>query len=264
LQTGFYFRAYTLAVEYQTKIAIVMTQVGFPVLARTGSASELTGLYRPMVRLMTTVVFPLLVLLAIAAPVAVPFLFGPRWDPAVVPVQILALGGASTLVINAVGTVLMATGRARALLGYGAAHFMVYGLTVLLVVRLGIVAVAIDAAVVHTLFLIVAYALMLRGSRERPLHRLWDDIAPASVSCLGLVAIALPASFALTAAHVPAALWLVALGLIAVPPYVLTLRICFPATWRSQRSALERILPGHRRLRGAKRRLAAARLRFSA
>ena len=179
------------------------------------------------------------------------------------PVQILALGGASTLVINAAGTVLMATGRARALLGYGMSHFIVYGLTVFLVVPLGIVAVAIDAAVVHTLFLIVAYMLMLRGSAERPLHRLWDDIMPATVSCLGLAAVALPASFALTAAGIPAVLWLAAFGLIAVPPYLLTLRICFPATWRTQRTILGRIVPGHQRLRGARRRLAAARVRFS-
>lgn len=263
LQTGFYFRAYTLAVEYQTKVAVVMTQVGFPVLARTPDRDELSQLYRQMVRLLTVLLFPLLVLLAITAPVLVPFVFGPRWAPAVVAVQVLAVGGASTLVINAVGTVLMATGRGRALLGYGTAHFLVYGLTVLLVVRLGIVAVAVDAAVVHTLFLIIAYRLMLRDSAERALHRLWDDIAPAAVSCLGLVAIALPASFALTAAHAPAVVWLAAVGLVAVPPYLLTLRICFPATWRSQRSALERILPGHQRLRGAKRRLAAARVRFS-
>jgi lipopolysaccharide exporter len=264
LQTGFYFRAYTLAVEYQSKVSVVMTQVGFPVLSRTSSAAELTKFYRQMVRLLTIVLFPLLVLLAITAPVLVPFLFGLRWAPAVVPVQILALGGASTLVANAVGTVLMATGRARALLGYGMAHFVVYGLTVLLVVRLGIVAVAIDAAVVHTLFLVVAYGLMLRDSGERPLHRLWSDIAPATVSCLALVAVALPASIALTAAQLPAFLWLAAIGLIAVPPYLLALRVCFPAAWRSHLSILKRILPGgHQRFRGARRRLAAARVRFS-
>ncbi len=262
-QTGFYSRAYTVSVEYQGKVAMVMGQVGFPVLARAPSAEHMSELYRHMVRLLTVVLFPLLVLLAIAAPVVIPFLFGPRWTAAVVPAQILALGGAATVVGNAVGTVLMATGRARALLGFGTAHFIAYGLTVFLVVRLGIVAVAIDAVAVHTTFLLVAYSLMLRGSGEHPLRRLWSDVAPAAVSCLGLVAVALPASIALTAAHVPAALWLAALGLLAAPPYLLTLRICFPETWRSQRSILERVLPGNLRLRGARRRLAAARLRFS-
>ncbi len=243
LQTGFYFRAYTLAVEYQNKVSVVMTQVGFPVLSRATSEADLKHLRREMVRLLTIVLFPLLVLLAITAPVIVPLLFGPGWGPAVVPVQILALGGASTLVINAVGTVLMATGRPRALLGFGVGHFSVYALTVFLVVPMGIVAVAIDAAVVHTVFLLISYRLMLRGSGERALHCLWEDIAPATVSCLGLAGVVLPASVVLTAAQVPSLLWLAALCIVAGLPYLLTLRLCFPDTWRSQRAVLRRIVP---------------------
>jgi O-antigen/teichoic acid export membrane protein len=258
LQTGYYYRAYTLAVEYQSKLAIVMNQVGFPVLARTNGAAELAQLYRQMIRLLTIVLFPALVLLTIAAPVVVPFVFGARWDPAVVPVQILALGGASTIIFNAVKTVWMSTGRVGVLLGFGWAQFIVYGITVFLVAPLGITAVAIDAAIVHAFFAILAYVLMLRGSTERPLWRLWDDVAPAIVSCLGLVVVALPVSVALTAAQVPAILWLAALGTVAIPPYLLTLRICFPATWRAQCTVLERVLPGHRRLNGMKRRLALA------
>jgi lipopolysaccharide exporter len=264
LQTGLYFRAYTLAVEYQSKVSVVMTQVGFPVLARSESANELTDLHRQMVRLLTIVLFPLLVLLAIVAPVLVPFMFGARWTGAVVPVQILALGGASTLVINGVGTVLMATGRARALLGYGVAHFLVYGITVFLVVQLGIVAVAIDAAVVHTLFLLVAYVLMLRGFAERPLRRLWSDVAPATISCLGLAAVALPVSLALTAAHVPAFVWLTAVGVVAIPPYLLTLRICFPSTWQGLRMVVGQFVPAQHRLRRVGQRLAAVGARSAA
>jgi lipopolysaccharide exporter len=209
-----------------------------------------------MVRLLTILLFPLLVLLAIVAPVLVPFLLGRPWAAAVVPVQILALGGASTLVIDAAGTVLMATGRTRALLGYGIGHFLAYGLAVYLVVPFGIVAVALVAAVVHTLFLVVAYALMLRGSSERPLARLWHDVAPATVSCLGLAAVVLPVNLALSAAHVPAIVQLAVVGLIAAPPYLLTLRICYPATSRNLRAAIEQILPDRRQLRWAKRRLA--------
>jgi len=258
LQTGYYYRAYTLAVEYQSKLAVVMNQVGFPVLARTSNAAELAQLYRQMIRLLTIVLFPALVLLTIAAPVIVPFVFGARWEPAVVPVQILALGGASTIIFNAVKTVWMSTGRVGVLLGFGWGQFIVYGISVYLVAPLGIVAVAIDAAVVHALFAILAYGLMLHGSGEPPMRRLWSDVAPAIVSCLGLVAVALPASIALTAARIPTIPWLVALGIAALAPYLLTLRVCFPETWRAQCMVLERILPGHRRLNGMRRRLAMA------
>jgi lipopolysaccharide exporter len=261
LQTGYYYRAYTLAVEYQNKISLLMGQVGFPILARTHEADELARLYRQMIRLLTIVLFPLLVLLTIAAPVAVPFIFGSRWEAAVVPTQILALGGASTIIFSAVKTVLMASGRVGALVSFGWTQFLLYGISVFLVAPLGITAVAIDAALMHALFAILAYVLMLRGSAEHPLRRLWGDVAPATISCVGMVAVALPVSLALTAAQVPALLWLTVLGLAALPPYLLTLRICFPATWRTQCTALERILPGHRRLTGVKQRLAAAAVR---
>ena len=85
-----------------------MTQIAFPVLARTAGTDELFALRRRMVRLLTVVLFPLLALLVILAPVVVPWLFGPAWEPAVLPTQILAGGGAATIVIDAVGSALMA------------------------------------------------------------------------------------------------------------------------------------------------------------
>ncbi len=258
LLTGYYYRAYTLAVEYQSKISVVMSQVGFPVLARTNTTTELGQLYRPMIRLLTVVVFPLLVLLAILAPTLVPFMFGARWSPAVAPTQILSLGGAATIIYSAVGTVFMSTGRTRTLLGFGWAQFIVYGIAIFVVAPLGLTAVAIAAALVHALFALISYVLMLAGSGEHPMRRLWSDVAPATVSCVALAAVAVPVSLALTAANVPAVLSIAAVGVVAVAPYLLTLRICFPATWRSQCAALELILPGHRRLSAVKRRLAAA------
>ena len=87
-----------------------MTTVGFPMLSRTQTAVEMAHLRSQMVRLLSLVLFPLLVLLAIVAPVFVPWLFGHVWAPAVVPTQILALGGAATLVIDTIGAVLMASG----------------------------------------------------------------------------------------------------------------------------------------------------------
>jgi PST family polysaccharide transporter len=264
LPAGLYYRAYTLAVDYQKKVSVVMNQVGFPLLSRTGGNVAMAEMRRQMVRLLTIVLFPLLALLTILAPIAVPFFFGSHWSAAVAPTQVLAVGGAATLVIDAAGTVLMAAGRTRALLGYGLAHWIVYGLSVFLVVPLGITAVAIDASVVHTVFLLVAYRLMLHGSEGHYVRQLWDDIAPATVSCVGLVAVALPANLALNAAHLPALVQLAATGAVAVPPYLLALRLCFPSTFRSLRSIVGQVVPDHRRLGWAKRRLVTAEMRSTA
>lgn len=243
--TGLYFRAYTLGVEYQKKVSNVMNSVGFPALSRTQNAEEQEALRERMVRMLTIVLFPLLVLLAIEAPVLVPWLFGHRWAPAVVPTQVLAVGGASTLVIDTAGATLMATGRTRAVMGFGWGHFCVYALTVFFVAPLGITAVAIAASAVHTAFLLVAYALMLRGSGENMLRRLWHDIQPASVSCLAPAAAALPASIALRSAHVSPVAYLPAVSVLGVAVYLLALRVCFPASLQSLSRFVAHLLPGN-------------------
>ena len=123
---GYYWRAFQLAVEYQKKISVIMSQIAFPVLSRAASVDDMFALRLRMVRILTVAVFPLLAGLVVLAPVVIPWVFGPAWEPAIVPAQILTAAGAATLVIDAVGATLMAAGRAQALLAYGWAHFAVY------------------------------------------------------------------------------------------------------------------------------------------
>ncbi len=113
------------------------------------------------------------------APVVIPWVFGPAWEPAVLPTQILAGAGAATVVIDAVGSVLMASGRSRAMLGYGFAHFVVYIVAVLVASSHGLAAVCWAAVGTHVAFLVVAYAVLLHRRAETTLRFLWDDISAA-------------------------------------------------------------------------------------
>jgi lipopolysaccharide exporter len=242
-QAGIYWRAYQLAVEYQRKVAVAMTQMAFPVLSRTAGQDELLALRQRMVQLLTVVLFPLLATLFLLAPVLVPWLFGPAWREAVVPTQILVVGGAATLVIDACGSSLMAVGRTRTLLGYGIAHFVVYVGAVFALVSLGLPAVAIGGAVVHVAFLGVAYVVMLRGEVRSPLRVLWQDVEPALVSLVGLAALAVPASWALASASLPVVPHLAATAIAAGVGYLVCLRIGYPASARDLGTAVRRILP---------------------
>jgi lipopolysaccharide exporter len=252
-QAGFYWRGYQLAVEYQRKISTVMTQMAFPVLARTENAASMLALRRRMVQLLTVMLFPLLVLLVLLAPVVVPWLFGAPWEPAVVPTQILALGGAAVLVIDAVGSALMAAGRSRALLGFGVAHFVVYAGAVVIVARHGLAAVAIAAAVVHTVFLLVAYQVLLHDEEEHPFAVLWGDIAPASVSCIALIAVAGPADWVFHGLGTPALPRLLAVGAAGGAAYLAALRIWFPASWSDLAAGVGRAVPKPRIAAGLRR-----------
>jgi PST family polysaccharide transporter len=248
-QTGLYFRAYSIAVEYQSKLGTVMSQIGFPVLSRAADGQQTDYLHRQMVRLLTIALFPLLVLLAITAPTLVPFVFGANWSAASTPVQVLALGGAATVLIDAAGTVLMASGRPRAVLAFGAGHFVAYGLAVLVVAPLGITAVAVAAGVVHSAFVLVSYFLIGKGESHNFVRRVWDDIAPASVCSAALAAVAVPAGILLDRAGLPDLAWMIAVGAIGSLAYVLVLRFAFPGVWATEKSIFERIVPARLRRR---------------
>ena len=188
-------------------------------------------------------VFPLLAVLVVLAPAVIPWIFGGDWTEAVAPTQMLVLGGAATLVINAAGSALMAAGRARALLGFGVAHFIVYAGAVVVVAHLGLVAVAIAGSVVHT-------ALPRRrlrddaarrrpqpaqGAVRRPLARHRSLRRPDRPGAAG--------DLLLEGANVPVTVLCAGVGLAAAVGYLGTLRLCFPSSARDLGLALERIVP---------------------
>jgi O-antigen/teichoic acid export membrane protein len=240
---GVYWRGFQLAVEYQRKISVVMTTIAMPVLARTAGADEMFALRGRMVRLLTLVVFPLLTGLVLLAPVVVPWIFGSAWEPAVLPTQLLAGAGAATVVIDAVGTVFMATGRSRALLGFGVAHFVVYIAVVLVASNAGVTGVAIAASGVHLLFVGVAYAMLVHGREENALRLLWADVSAALVASGAMVAAALPVEVALRNAGVPAIAHLAIVGAVGGVAYLAAVRIWFPSAWRDLSALAQRVLP---------------------
>lgn len=240
---GQYWRAYTLAVSYQAKISVLMQTVAFPVLSRSATEEDLLALRGRMIRVVTVVVFPLLAGLAITAPVVVPAVYGPAWTSAVVPTQILCLGGAATMVIDAIGAVLMATGRAKGLLGYGVAHFVVYIGSVVVVAPFGLIAVAIDGAIVHGAFAVVAYAMVARRGGQNALASLWHDIAPATVSCIGMAAVAVPVDRLLVAQHVAGGVRFLAVFATCAVTYLGSLRIVSPTSWTEVLGLIIRLVP---------------------
>jgi O-antigen/teichoic acid export membrane protein len=254
---GLYWRAYTLAVDYQGKASVVMYTMAFPVLSRSTNDDDLLALRSRMVRLLTVVLFPLLTGLAITAPVVIPLVFGPNWQQAILPTQLLCIGGASSLVIDAVGAGLMAAGRPRALLAYGVTHFMVYVGSVVIVAPLGIVAVAADAAAVHALFLVIAYVVLLEGKAENPLRALWRDLAPAIIACLSMAAAAVPVSWLASALHLDRPLHFIAVATVGGIAYLLALRMGFSQSWADLGALTRRLLPAD----GLQRRVRA--LRFA-
>ena len=243
LQAGYYFRAYTLGVVYQTKVTNVITALGFPVLSRVPSEDEVQRLLQRMVKTITLILFPLLTTLAIVAPRFVTFFYGPAWRAAVVPVQILTIGGAAMLIAQAVTIALLATGRVRAVMLWGWGHFLAYGGAVFVVARLGLPAVAAAAAVVHTTFLLIAYLLLLRGRIRQALKTFAEDVLPAVVCSVGLTVVALPVDLFGLTSGVPVLPYLLIIALAGGAGYFLSLRLWFPTELRHLGLLARRLLP---------------------
>jgi hypothetical protein len=161
----------------------------------------------------------------------------------VVPTQVLCAAGAATLLIDAVGTTLMANGRPRSLLAYGVAHFAVYMAAVLAVAQLGIVAVACAAAVIHGVFLAVAYVMLTRAGIVAGLRCLWSDVGAGLIGCTAVLALGIPVHWAVSSTGVPGIINVLAVALVATPAYLLVLRVAAPAAFADLMLLITRLLP---------------------
>ena len=136
-------RAFTLGTDYQGKISEILLSVAFPVLARAKDLDELRRVRARMIRVHTTILFPLLFGLIAVAPEFVPWMYGERWTGAASLTQILAVGGMVSAVGTGTSAVLLAAGRPRALFGYNGVAFVGYAIAVLGAVPFGVTAVCV-------------------------------------------------------------------------------------------------------------------------
>lgn len=243
LQAGYYFRAYSLGVVYQTKVSQILTTVGIPVLSRVRSEDEVHRLRQRIIQTITLILFPLLTTLAIVAPKFVTWLYGPAWQASVVPVQILAIGGAAMLVAQAVTVSMLSTGRPRAVSRWGWAHFFAYAGAVFAVARLGLAAVALAAVIVHTTFLIIIYVQLYHGGVRQAFKALANDLLPAAVSCACLGVVALPASMLASRLGTPIVPYLLIVAVAGATGYFVSLRLWFPNELRNLGVFVGRLMP---------------------
>lgn len=110
---GLYNFAFGLTSQPVSRINPIVTRVAFPTFCRVQEDRErLRRGFLQMVQMLMTVNAPLLAGLAAVAPVLIPFVFGARWAPAVLLVQLLSILALSRSAGNPVGSVLLALGRA--------------------------------------------------------------------------------------------------------------------------------------------------------
>lgn len=230
-QLGFYWRAYQLGVAYQTKISRVMLRVSFPVYSRTPDLETLRRFRTKIVRTHATVLVPILALFAGVAPILVPWLFGPAWEPAVVPAQIMSVAGMADAITSGTAPLLVALGRPRALLYWNLVVLMLYAVLIAVLAPHGIVPVAIGVAVFGVGTVLGLQLLLLRRYVGLSFRQLWYDVRAGVVIGTVVFMATTLLRWALAPVGLPDVVVLAALGTTALVVYAVVLRAAFSEGW---------------------------------
>lgn len=230
-QTGFYWRAFQLGVVYQDKISGIMMRLAFPVYSRTSDLDELRRLHERATRVHAAVVVPLLAAFIVVAPELVPWLFGPRWEPSVLPAQILAVAGMIAAILTGFAQVMLGTGHPRELMQFNIGVLLVYGAAVWFAAPHGIVAVSVAVVGVYVLQLVAVYAVLFTRVVGIPVRRMITDLAPALLGGLALLAVGFPLAGVLVSAGVPVPVLIAVVAVVGFAAYSTVLRVLFTPVW---------------------------------
>jgi O-antigen/teichoic acid export membrane protein len=241
---GFYWRGYATGVEYQRKVSAILQKLALPLYSRSGAIEQKRRLRSQLVRMQSLVIFPIVTSLIVLAPVVVPLVFGPAWEPAVVPTQILAVAGLINAVETGIGPLLLALGRPGALLRWNVGNLIAFGAVAYLAAPLGLVAVCVAVVGFRAIRFGVSLSLIVRRVAGIPAREIWSDVAPPACSSAALLA----AGFGLTAgtrgAGWPDAVWAVTFSVVALPLYLLCLGLAFPRAYAQIGDIVRGLMPG--------------------
>lgn len=211
----------------QELIAASLVPVSTVVFAKIRESTDrLRATYVKALGVAYAMVSPVMVLLAVTAPVLVPVLFGTPWERSVPPAQALAVAGIITIGAMLDHGLFYGLGRPGAWLGYAVVVDAVTLATTAVAVRWGLVGVAVGFVLVAVLATVARWWLVGLGVglRARTVAGPFGTVLiPAAVSmAVGLVAVHALADVAAPVAP------LVVGGLVVVIVYLGVLRLVAP------------------------------------
>ncbi len=154
---GHYTLAYQLSTFPLTKISSIITSVTFPAFSIVQDDNDtLRSAYLKVNKYISTITFPLLAGLIMVAPDFIPIVFGEKWAPMIVPLQILCVAGALKSVLTTVGSIFLSKGHSDIQFKWNVFTAIVLPIAILIGIRYGITGVAMAITIMSfLLFLII-------------------------------------------------------------------------------------------------------------
>jgi len=178
---GYYTLAYNLVLRPTNLINPVITRVAFPVFSKLQNDREkLKKGYLKILHFLSTINFPIMAGLAVAAPLLVPEVFGNQWLPSVILIQILTIVGLLRSTGNPVGSLLLSRGRADLGFKWNLALIITQIPGLYLGAKLGgTKGVAIAFAILTCIYSVFNYYILIRKMLGSCLHEYIASMWPA-------------------------------------------------------------------------------------
>ncbi len=163
---GYYDVGWRLMILPISRINPILTRVAFPVFAKVqNDGAKLRRGYMMVTWLLSVTNTPILIGAAATAPLLVPLLFGPEWGPSILIIQVLAPVAIIRSILNPLGSLALARGRADFAVRWGFYLVAVQVACVYLGGRLGgIDGVVLGVLVANIIPLIAHYPLLNKSS----------------------------------------------------------------------------------------------------
>lgn len=184
---GYYTIAYQLMTFPLHKISMMVTRVTFPIFSTIQDDNNaLRRGYTKTVRYISLITFPLLTGMLAVAPEFVIVVFGEKWAPIILPLQILCPAGALKSIGTTVGSVLLAKGRADLQFKWNIITVIVIPIAVIIGANYGIIGVA-SAITVMTILLFPIIQTITNRLIDLNMYEYVKAIYPSIISSLVLL-----------------------------------------------------------------------------
>ena len=230
---AFYALAYRLLKLPVRLIGQVVNQVSLPAFSRMqNDKKRLQRWFLTSSRTMATGTYGPLVLGILVMPDLIPLLFGPKWEPAVLPTQLLTLVSMRQMVLMLIGPLFQALGKTKEQFYWTIVAVAATVTGIVIGLQWGIVGVA--AGVTISMYALaplqIAVAARMVGFRGSEYTR---ALLPAWIAAAAMVVVWIPTRMLCSTIGLPALVASTVCGLLALATYVLTLRFGFRELYNS-------------------------------
>ncbi|MBU0713049.1 MOP flippase family protein [bacterium] len=178
---GYYNLASNLVLKPSALINPILTKVAFPIFSKIQNDIEkLKRGYLKVLQILSNINFPIMIGLAITAPNIVPVIFGDKWIPSIVLVQILAFVGLLRSTGNPTGALLLAQGRADLGFKWNVGIFITQTIGLYIGARSGsMIGVAVAVLIMQIIYTLFNYIFLIRTALGNCLKEYFFSMWPA-------------------------------------------------------------------------------------